>query len=203
MLVEIFNFIMNWLTNLIEQVGYFGIFVGMFLESTIIPIPSEIIMIPAGISASKGGMNSFLAISFGVFGNVLGAIFSYYLAKYLGRAILFRIGKYFFIKAETIIKIEGYFNKHGSISVFLGRLIPGFRHFISLPAGIAKMDFKLFCIYTTIGSAIWTSILFYLGYFIGNNQELIKEYLHLFLIGCLVVCTAIIVFYIFLKPARQ
>ena len=170
------EFIHNFIETIvifINEIGYLGIFIGMFLESTIIPIPSEIIMIPAGIASAKGVMNIYIATLVGTIGNIAGAVFSYYLALTLGRRIILKIGKYFFIKPETIIKIEEFFKKHGPLSVFIGRLLPGFRHFISLPAGLAKMNFKLFLFYTSIGATIWTSILSFSGYLIGENQELI------------------------------
>ncbi|MBM5782772.1 MAG: DedA family protein [Pelagibacterales bacterium] len=189
----------NLLVNFIDQIGYLGIFIGMFLESTMFPLPSEAIMIPAGMSAAYGKMNLYLVIFYGVLGNVAGAIFSYYLADHLGRPVLFKIGKYFFVKPESIVKIEKFFKNHGNISVFIGRLIPGLRHFISLPAGVAKMDMKLFCFYTTIGSAIWTSILTILGFLIGTNKDLIKKYLHLVIIASIAICSLIIAIYAFLK----
>lgn len=167
--------IVDFLVSFINQIGYLGIFIGMFLESTLVPIPSEVIMIPAGLAASEGVMNIYLLTIVGILGNVLGAIFSYYLALKLGHPILVRIGKYFFMSEETLVKIERYFINHGPISVFIGRLLPGFRHFISLPAGLAKMNIRLFFIYTTLGSTIWTSILSALGFFIGDNQELIEQ----------------------------
>jgi membrane protein DedA with SNARE-associated domain len=199
-----FDSIIHLLINFINQIGYFGIFFGMFLESTVVPIPSELIMIPAGISASHGSeINIYIAIICGTLGNIAGALFSYYLASSIGRKILFYIGKYFFVKPSTIIKIEDFFKNHGPISVLIGRLLPVFRHFISLFAGIAKMDLRLFFIYTTIGSSIWTTILAVLGYFIGENQELIKEHLNDIIIACVLLCIAIIAIYIFRKPARK
>lgn len=198
-LAQLFESTMNLLINFIEQVGYFGIFIGMFLESTMLPIPSEIIMIPAGMAAAYGNMNLSLVIFIGVLGNVLGAIFSYYLAMFLGRPILLKIGKYFFIKPETIIKIEKFFKSHGNISVFIGRLIPGARHFISLPAGVAKMNFKTFCFYTTLGSAIWTSVLAFLGFGIGTNKDLIKKYLNLIIIICILLCGITIACYAYFQ----
>ena len=193
---------MDILINFIEQVGYFGIFIGMFLESTMLPIPSEIIMIPAGMAAAYGNMNLGLVIFIGVLGNVLGAIFSYYLAMFLGRPILLKIGRYFFIKPETIIKIEKFFKSHGNISVFIGRLIPGVRHFISLPAGVAKMNFKTFCFYTTLGSAIWTSVLTFLGFGIGANKDLIKKYLNLIIVVCILLCGITIACYAYFQKNR-
>lgn len=200
---SLFSYVTEFLISFINEIGYFGIFIGMFLESTLVPLPSELIMIPAGMSAAQGGMNIYIATIAGVLGNIAGAIFSYYLAASIGRTILFRIGKYFFVKAETIIKIEDFFKSHGPISVFIGRILPGFRHFISLPAGIAKMDMKKFFIYTATGSAIWTSILSALGFFIGENEELIKENLHEIIIGCGIFCALLIAAYIFLKPTRK
>ena len=195
--------LITFLTNFINEIGYFGIFVGMFLESTLVPLPSELVMIPAGLAVSSGEMNIYIALFVGVLGNVVGAVFSYYLAASIGRTILFRIGKYFFVKAETIIKIEKFFENHGPISIFIGRLLPGFRHFISLPAGVARMDMKLFLIYTTLGSTIWNSILIAVGFFIGNNHKLIAENLYVIALGLLGFCIAILLGYIFLKPTRK
>jgi membrane protein DedA with SNARE-associated domain len=104
--------LITFLTNFINEVGYLGIFIGMFLESTLVPLPSELVMIPAGLAVSSGEMNIYIALFVGVLGNVVGAVFSYYLAASIGRTILFRIGKYFFVKAETIIKIEKFFENH-------------------------------------------------------------------------------------------
>lgn len=194
-ITEIFQSTIDLLVNFANQIGYLGIFIGMFIESTMVPLPSEVIMIPAGIAAAKGEMNLYLLIFVGVFGNVSGAVFSYYLADYLGRPILLKIGKYFFIKEDTIIKIENFFAKHGNISVFIGRLIPGFRHFISLPAGLAKMNIRKFFFYTTLGSGIWTTVLTTLGFMIGHNHKMIKEYLDIIIIGCVIFCIILILLY--------
>ncbi len=200
---SLFDFIIQTLVAFINKIGYLGIFIGMFLESTPLPIPSELIMIPAGISASLGGMNIYLVVMVGTIGNLLGAIFSYYIAKSLGRKILFKFGKYFFIKEATIIKIENYFKNHGPISVFIGRLVLGVRHFISIVAGIAKMDLKLFYIYTTAGSFLWAAVLVALGYEIGENQELIKNFLHEVITACIIICALIAAaYYIKLRYKR-
>jgi membrane protein DedA with SNARE-associated domain len=198
-----FNSFISILVDLINQIGYLGIFIGMFLESTLVPIPSEVIMIPAGIAASKGFMNIYAVTIFGILGNVAGAVFSYYLAKILGRKILLKIGKYFFVKPKTITNIETFFKDHGNISVFLGRLLPGFRHFISLPAGIAQMNLKAFYIYTILGSTIWTSVLSALGFFVGNNQELIGENLNKIAVICLVLSCLVLALYIAYKKVSK
>ncbi len=202
-LTNYFDLILNFIVNFINKIGYLGIFIGMFLESTFFPMPSEIIMIPAGISASKGQMNIYLVIFFGTIGSVSGALFNYFLAISFGRSILFKIGKYFFIRPHTIIKIEEYFKKHGSISTFIGRLIPGVRHYISLPAGIARMNLIKFLTYTFLGSFIWCTILSYLGLIFGKNQELVKEYLGLIIIVCLVSCAIIAFLYVKLHNRKK
>ena len=188
--------------HIMADFGYLGIFLGMFIESTIIPIPSEIIMIPAGIASSKGILNIYLVIIYGIAGNVLGAIFSYYLAFYIGRNFLLSAGKYFFIKESAIIKIENFFKNYGSISVFFGRLLPGFRHFISIPAGIAKMNIKLFTIYTIAGSTIWTAILAVLGYEIGENHQLIAQYTKEIIGIIFGICSLILTYFFFFKKNK-
>lgn len=200
---EQFKQLIDFTAIVMNEIGYLGIFLGMFIESTIIPLPSELIMIPAGIASAKGLMNIYLVAFYGTLGNVLGAVFSYYLAFYIGRSFLFKAGKYFFVKPNTILKIEEFFKNHGAISVFIARLLPGFRHFISLPAGVAKMNIKLFCFYTTLGSAIWTTILAMLGYFIGDNEELIAKYLKEILTIIFGILILITCYMVLIKPTLR
>jgi membrane protein DedA with SNARE-associated domain len=169
--------IINFLVETIGSLGYIGIFALMFLESSFFPFPSEVVMIPAGYLAYKGEMNLFLAVFSGILGSVAGAVFNYILAFKLGRAFLIKYGKYLFIKEETLEKLEDFFQKHGHISTFNGRLIPGIRQYISLPAGIAKMHMGKFIAYTALGAGIWVVVLALLGYFLGQNEELIHKYL--------------------------
>jgi membrane protein DedA with SNARE-associated domain len=196
-LAHIFDNIINFLVLFIQKVGYLGVFIGMFIESTPFPLPSEVIMIPVGIAAAhqSGNMNVFLVILVGVLGNLFGAIFSYMVAASFGRAVLIKIGKYFFVSEKVINKMENFFYHHGAISIFVSRLLPGFRHLISFAAGTARMNFSLFCCYTALGSAFWTSTLVTLGYFIGKNQELIKQYLNFIVIFCIIFSGLIILFY--------
>jgi len=180
----------NYIVDMVGTLGYMGIFFMMFLESSFFPFPSEVVMIPAGYLAYKGEMNIYAAIASGVAGSLMGALFNYYLAIRFGRVILIKYGRFVFIKEETIIKMENFFEKHGSISTFSGRLIPAVRQYISFPAGLARMNLLLFSIYTSLGAAIWVIILALLGYFIGDNQVLIKEYLRyiiLAILGCLIL----------------
>ncbi len=196
---ENLKIIIDLTAEIMADIGYLGIFLGMFIESTIIPLPSELIMIPAGIACGKNLMNIYLVIIYGIAGNVLGAIFSYYLASLIGRSFLFKAGKYFFIKPATIIKIEEFFKKYGAVSVFFARLLPGFRHFISIPAGIARMDMKLFFIYTFLGSSIWTIILALTGYFIGENHQLISQYLKEIIKIIFSIIAMILIYFYFFK----
>ena len=178
--------IIKFIVETVGSLGYIGIFIMMFLESTVFPIPSEVVMIPAGYLAHKGEMNIYIVIILGALGSLCGALFNYYFALKFGRTFLMKYGKYFFVSHETIEKTEVFFKDHGHISTFSGRLIPGLRHYISLPAGLARMNLFVFCLYTTLGATIWVIILTVLGYYIGDNEELVKEYLRYLIIGLLV-----------------
>ena len=185
------------IAELVNSWGYTGIFIMMFLESTFFPFPSEIAMIPAGYLAFKGDMNLMMAIITGTLGSLLGALFNYYLAKKYGRAGVLKFGKYFFFTEEKLIKMEAFFVKHGSFSTFVSRLIPGVRQLISLPAGLSKMPLGKFSLYTVLGAGIWATVLALLGYFIGENQILIKEYLHQIVmvsLGLIVIASVIYIF---------
>ncbi len=165
------------LVDLIFDWGYLGIFCLMAVESSFIPFPSEIILIPAGYLASTGDMSLSLIMASALGGSLVGAFINYYLALTLGRKILKKYGKYFFIKESALEKMDSYFKKHGHISTFIGRLIPGIRQLISIPAGLARMNLVVFSTYTALGAGIWALILTMLGYFIGENQELLDTYL--------------------------
>ncbi|WP_373073801.1 DedA family protein [Sulfurimonas sp.] len=165
------------LVDLIFDWGYLGIFLLMAVESSFIPFPSEIVLIPAGYLASEGKMSILMIMLSGVGGSLLGAFINYYLALLLGRRILQRYGKYFFIKESALSKMDSFFEAHGAISTFTGRLIPGIRQLISIPAGLSRMNLAVFSIYTTLGAGIWALILTILGYYIGENKELIDLYL--------------------------
>ncbi len=169
--------IVDFIVQTVGSLGYTGIFIMMFLESTFFPFPSEVVMIPAGYLVHKGEMNMAIVLFCGIAGSLAGALFNYYLAIYVGRAVLIKYGKYFFIKESTIQKAERFFENHGHISTFSGRLIPAVRQLISFPAGLARMNIVSFSVYTTLGASIWVVILTLLGYYIGDNEDLVKEYL--------------------------
>ncbi len=187
--------VVDFIVQTVGSLGYLGIFLMMFLESSFFPFPSEVVMIPAGYLAYKGEMNIYIAIVAGILGSLAGALFNYYLAIKFGRKFLIKYGKYFFIKEPTIIKMEEFFKSHGHISTFSGRLIPAVRQYISFPAGLARMNLFIFCIYTSLGAGIWVIILTLLGYFLGGNEALIKEYLHYIIIGILVSLVVLGIWY--------
>ena len=197
------NEIVSWIVDTVESLGYGGIFIMMFLESSFFPFPSEVVMIPAGYLASKGEMNLFAAIGAGIFGSLAGAVFNYYLALKFGRKFLAKWGKYVLIKEETLQRMEYFFAKHGHISTFSGRLIPAVRQYISLPAGLAKMDIWKFSLYTSLGAGIWVIILTMLGYFIGENQDMISQYLKIIILSILALLAIGILFYIRLKVKKN
>jgi len=169
--------IANTIVSYVGDMGYLGIFLLMFLESTFFPFPSEIIMVPAGYLAYQGEMNLYMVVFVGILGSIGGALLNYYLAMSFGRAFILRYGKYFFIKEETLNKLDTFFAKHGEISTFTGRLIPGIRQLISLPAGLARMNIAKFSFFTALGAGIWIIVLVALGYVVGSNETLISQYL--------------------------
>ncbi len=188
------------LVDMIFDWGYLGIFIMMAIESSFIPFPSEIVLIPAGYIASQGNMSISMIMSAALGGSMVGAFINYYLALTLGRKLLAKYGKYFFIKEDALDKMDSYFKKHGHISTFTGRLIPGIRQLISIPAGLARMNLVQFSIYTALGAGVWALILTLLGYFIGANQELIDTYLKqitVSIVGLMVVLLS--VYYLYQK----
>ncbi len=195
--------IANTIVSYIGDMGYWGIFLLMFLESTFFPFPSEIIMIPAGYLAFKGEMNIYIVVLVGILGSVAGALLNYYLAMSFGRAFILRYGKYFFIKEATLDKLESFFNIHGEISTFTGRLIPGIRQLISLPAGLARMNVTKFSFYTALGAGIWVIVLVAVGYVVGSNEELISEYLKSATLIALIAVGFITIFYVIRHKRRK
>jgi len=183
--------IAQFITDAIFEMGYIGIFLLMLIESSFIPFPSEIVLVPAGYLASKGEMDISLILFASLMGSISGALINYFGALYVGRKFILRFGKYFFISKETLDKMELFFAKHGAISTFTGRLIPGIRQLISIPAGLSRMNLKVFIFYTSLGAMIWSIILVAVGYIIGENQELIKTYLSQ-IVTITLICVAII-----------
>jgi len=194
-LTQWFDTVVHWLVAFVEHLGVLGIFIMTFLESTFMPIPSEITMIPAGYLIQQGKMDLMSVLIASIIGTVGGAYFNYWIARKYGRGLFIRYGKYFMMTPAKLNKLESFFEKHGAISTFIGRLIPGIRHYISFPAGLANMDLKKFVIYTALGGAIWMSVLIALGYYIGENKELMTTYLPIIKGGMLLFIVLLMVTY--------
>jgi membrane protein DedA with SNARE-associated domain len=163
---------------IVGKLGYSGIVIMMFLESSFFPFPSEVVIPPAGYLSSIGRMNIYLVVATGILGSILGALFNYWLAVKFGRPAIIRFGHFFGLNETKFNRVEQSFRRHGNFSTFVGRLIPGVRQYISFPAGLARMPVASFILYTGLGAGIWIVILAIIGYLVGNNQELIKRYSH-------------------------
>ena len=188
--------LITWLVTTIGALGYPGIFLLMAMESSVIPIPSELVMPPAGYLAQQGQMHMVIVILCGTAGSLVGAYVNYFAAHYLGKPLLLKYGKYVWITEEKFARVERYFRDHGEISTFIARLLPVVRHLISLPAGLAGMNHFKFSLYTLLGAGLWVTVLTFIGYFIGAERELIVQYSHQALIGAVVLSAAIITVYV-------
>lgn len=173
---------LGFIQDILHHLDYFWVTVLMAIESSFIPFPSEVVVPPAAYKAATGEMNIFLVILFATIGSDIGALVNYYLAKYLGRPIVYkfaasRLGRLCLLSPEKIEQAEGYFVKNGVTSTLVGRLVPGIRQLISIPAGLAGMPLGRFLFYTTIGAGAWNIILALLGWFIGKTvpPELFAE----------------------------
>ena len=193
----------EWLVDTIGSMGYTGIISLMFLESSFFPFPSEVVMPPAGYLAWKGEMSLTLVLISGIAGSLLGALFNYWVAVKFGRPFFLKYGKYFFISPEIIEKSDKFFSKHGHISTLIGRLLPGIRQYISLPAGIAGMSLKTFTLFTTLGAGSWVFVLTMAGYMLGEHQDLLKEYLHIITLSCVAVAVVIGLIYCVILKRRN
>lgn len=171
----------EWILNTMGSLGYLGIGLLMFAENLFPPIPSELIMPLAGFTVSQGKMNFTLAVLAGVVGTILGAIPWYYAGKLVGeprlKALADKYGKWITVSGEDIDKAQRWFNRYGNKAVLIGRLVPGVRTLISLPAGISEMPMIPFLIYSTLGTTMWVMLLTFLGFILGNNYELVDEYM--------------------------
>lgn len=164
---------MNWFSSLMGNFNYWTVFLLMYIEGTVIPVPSELIVSPAAYHAAAGHLDVTLVIIFATLGAVLGSATNYVAAYYLGRPIVYRfanskLGHLCLLNQEKIEKSEKYFNDHGVIATLTGRLLPGIRQVISVPAGLAKMKFWKFLLYTTIGAGIWNCVLAALGWYLHS-----------------------------------
>jgi membrane protein DedA with SNARE-associated domain len=168
------NVIMHW----IQCGGYIAVFLAMVLESACIPLPSEVIMPFGGYLAWAGDLSLWMVVVMGTLGNIVGSLVAYYLGKFGGRAVILWYGRFVHLSERHLQMAEHWFDKRGEWAVFVGRLLPGIRTFISLPAGIARMSVLKFTLFSAIGSLPWVAALGYAGYKLGQDWEQMKQYTH-------------------------
>jgi membrane protein DedA with SNARE-associated domain len=174
--LEILKPLVEFITSFIAHLGYTGIFSLMILESALIPIPSEIIMPFSGFLSSTSRLDPFLVTLSGSLGNLVGSVLTYYLGIKAGRKFILKYGKYILFRKEHLEMTENLFKRYGDRISFVGRLLPGIRTYVSLPAGIGKTSFTKFVIYTFAGSIVWNSMLTYIGMSLGTNWKNIDKY---------------------------
>lgn len=192
----------QWLVDFVHHFGYWGIFIMTALESTFVPVPSEVTMVPAGYLVQQGVMDVWIVLFASITGTLVGSLFNYWIARHYGRRFFQAYGKYMFFGPEKMAKLDRFFASHGEISIFTSRLIPGVRHVISFPAGLAHMNLKKFCIYTGVGGGIWMTTLVIIGYVIGGNKELVKHYMPYITSAFLIGIVAMVAYYIFRRRQK-
>ena len=178
-MVEFFQALFDWYMS---NLNYFTVALLMAIESTFLPLPSEVVVPFAAYKAGQGDLNIFIVIFSGTVGALSGSLINYTLAYYLGRPLVYRfagsrVGKIFLLSKEKVVHAENYFLRNGKISTFIGRLVPGVRHLISIPAGLSKMNLRDFMLYTFIGAGIWNIILGVIGYYLYEIREQIFPYI--------------------------
>lgn len=192
----ILSAVANWIIHIISSLGYSGVALLMAIESANIPLPSEIIMPFSGFLVAQGHLNLWLTGLAGGVGCVIGSVLSYWIGTVGGRPLIEKYGKYILISHHDLDIADGWFKKHGEMTVFFGRLLPVVRTFISFPAGIAKMNFGRFVVYSFVGSVLWSLFLAYIGEKLGENWESLRGYFHGFDWVILILIVLSIVWYV-------
>jgi len=193
--MELLHTVITWLVETIGVLGYPGIIILMALESSFFPFPSEVIMVPAGYLASKGEMNLIVVVLAGTFGSLLGAWLNYAIACTMGRAALLKWGHRIFLPEERFLRVERFLKEHGAFGTFIGRLIPVVRQYISFPAGVIHMPLWKFSLLTALGAGGWVGILAMIGFYAGENEELVAEWSKTALFWLLVGCAVLVAVY--------
>lgn len=189
----------TFLVDLIIKYGYFGMFMGMIFEAVIIIIPSELILATGGILAARKIFTIFNAFIIGLLGSVFCAIVIYLMGYFGGRPFIEKYGKYFFMKKDDIDKADNWFNKYGLLAAFIGRNFPIIRTFISLPLGMARVNFFKFILYTTLGSIPWTFAFVYVGYALGNNWTILLNYTSKLKLPIIILIIVLLISYLIKK----
>ncbi|MBP3251862.1 MAG: DedA family protein [Prevotella sp.] len=205
---------MNIISSLLNNLNYGTILLLMLLESTVVPVPSELVVAPAAYHAASGNLNVFLIVLFATIGADIGASINYFVALYVGRPVIYRfaksrLGRMCLLNVEKVKHSERYFDNHGVVATLTGRLIPGVRHLISIPAGLARMNYWKFLLYTTIGAGCWHVVLALLGWYLhsivpedqlGNT---IKQYNHYIVITIIAIVLVGVLYVIFKKKPSK
>lgn len=200
---------MTWISTLLNNLNYGTILLLMLLESTVIPVPSELVVAPAAYHAADGSLNVFLVILFATLGADIGASINYFVALYVGRPVIYKFanshwGKMCLLNQQKVEKSEKYFDDHGVVATLTGRFVPVIRHLISIPAGLARMNYWKFLLYTTIGAGLWHSILAALGRYLATIvpedqlETTIKQYNH-YIVGVIIALVVLAVIYFLVK----
>ena len=203
---------MRWISTLLGNLNYGTIFVLMLLESTVVPVPSELVVAPAAYHAASGQLNVLMVVLMATLGADVGASINYFVALYVGRPVIYRFansrwGHLCLLNQEKVEHSERYFDNHGVVATLTGRLIPGIRHLISLPAGLARMNYWKFLLYTTLGAGVWHTILAAMGWYLhavvpeDELEATITRYNH-YIVGAIVAIVVIIVVAIVVKKKR-
>ncbi|PKL36859.1 DedA family protein [Candidatus Peregrinibacteria bacterium HGW-Peregrinibacteria-1] len=198
-----FESLVNFILDLTATWGYFGVFFLMVIEScAFVPFPSEVVIVPAGVLAYRGEMNIFVVIFLGTLGSVVGALVNYYFSLYVGRKVLYRfvdsrMARFMFLDREKLEKAEAYFRKNGEMTTFVGRLIPGVRQLISLPAGLAKMKVGSFVFFTALGAGLWVTVLAVQGWYLGKYGDVIGEWIESNWIWAVLLLVSVVVLWVF------
>lgn len=189
----------GYVTFLMTNLGYFGMFLGMVLEAVIIIIPSEVILATGGILAGRGIFSFWIAFLVGLVGSVFCAIIIYLIGYFGGRSFVKKYGKFFFMKEEDIEKCDIWFEKYGPLAAFLARNFPIVRTLISLPMGISKVNFPRFVLFTTLGSIPWTFAFIYVGYALGNNWIVLDNFIKKLKLPIIILLILLLIKYILKK----
>lgn len=207
-MTELVQMVTDWY---MANLNYFTITLLMAIESSFIPFPSEVVIPPAAWKAAEGELNIVLVTLFGTLGSLIGALINYYLALWIGRPLVYKfaeskLGHMLLLDAHKVKKAEDYFIKKGNISTLIGRLIPGIRQLISIPAGLVKMNLKNFILYTAIGAVVWNIVLAVIGYLAQGQADVIKQYsseISILVVGIVVLFIGYIVYRIFFKKKKN
>lgn len=200
---------MSWISTLLGNLNYGTILLLMLLESTVIPVPSELVVAPAAYHSAAGELNVLLVVLFATIGADIGASINYFVALYVGRPVIYKFansrwGKLCLLNEEKVKKSERYFDDHGIVATLTGRLVPGIRHLISIPAGLARMSYWKFLLYTTIGAGLWHAILAALGWYLhtivpeDQLESTIQQYNH-YIVGAILGLVAVVIIYFIIK----